>query len=59
LQDEAKEANLPLEKVSFEEILHAQMNESEKRQEKERLRVRFFRERGIAYVPEAVHDEIF
>jgi hypothetical protein len=58
-QDEEKEASLPLEKVSFEEILQEQTFEGEKKQEKERLRTKFFRERGLTYMPDAVQEEMF
>ncbi|CAG0915195.1 unnamed protein product [Notodromas monacha] len=56
--DEEKEANLPLEKVSFEEILQAQTVETEKKLEKERIRTKFFRERGLTYVPDAAQEEM-
>ncbi|CAG0896383.1 unnamed protein product, partial [Darwinula stevensoni] len=45
--DEEKEAHNPLEKVSFSEILEEQRHEQEAKQEKERLRMKFFSERGL------------
>ncbi|CAG0887826.1 unnamed protein product [Cyprideis torosa] len=45
--DEEKEANLPLKKVSAEEILAAQEEELEKKKEKENSRKKFLKERGM------------
>lgn len=45
--DAEREANLPLKQVSVDEILEAQHNEQEAKQEKERLRIRAMKERGL------------
>jgi len=45
--DNDKEANLPLKQVSVDEILEAQHNEQEEKREKDRLRIRIMKERGL------------
>lgn len=59
LQDRDKEFSLPLTEVSVEEILDAQRREHETKQEQEKLLAKALKERGLSYVPDLNHDDMF
>ncbi|GAB6032721.1 SM-like, degradation of cytoplasmic mRNAs and positively regulates transcription initiation [Chamberlinius hualienensis] len=46
--DRDKEADLPLKQVSVDEILESQHNEQEAKQQKDKLRLKAMKERGLA-----------
>ncbi|XP_073997418.1 U6 snRNA-associated Sm-like protein LSm1 [Rhodnius prolixus] len=54
-----KEMNLPLKKVSINDILEAQRREQESKQEQDKLMAKALRERGLNYVPDLSHDDMF
>uniref|UniRef100_A0A069DPD0 U6 snRNA-associated Sm-like protein LSm1 n=1 Tax=Panstrongylus megistus TaxID=65343 RepID=A0A069DPD0_9HEMI len=54
-----KEMNLPLKKVSINDILEAQRREQESKQEQEKLMAKALRERGLNYIPDLSHDDMF
>ncbi|KAK9509402.1 hypothetical protein O3M35_006729 [Rhynocoris fuscipes] len=54
-----KEMNLPLKKVSINDILEAQRREQELKQEQEKLMAKALRERGLSYIPDLSHDDMF
>lgn len=51
--------NLPLKKVSINDILEAQRREQESKQEQDKLMAKALRERGLNYVPDLSHDDMF
>ncbi|XP_049784643.1 U6 snRNA-associated Sm-like protein LSm1 [Schistocerca cancellata] len=57
--DPAKENDLPLNKVSVDDILDSQRREQEARQERERLLAKALKERGLQYIPDLSHDDMF
>ncbi|KAL1116204.1 hypothetical protein AAG570_005699 [Ranatra chinensis] len=54
-----KEYNLPLKEVSVDDILEAQRREHETKQEQERLLAKALKERGLNYIPDLSHDDMF
>lgn len=54
-----KENNLPLKRVSINDILEAQRREKESKQEHEKLLAKALRERGLNYIPDLSHDDMF
>lgn len=54
--DEEKERNTPLREVSLEEILEAQSKHQADKEERDRLRAKAFKERGLSYNVEPVED---
>uniref|UniRef100_A0A023FAS4 U6 snRNA-associated Sm-like protein LSm1 n=1 Tax=Triatoma infestans TaxID=30076 RepID=A0A023FAS4_TRIIF len=54
-----KEMNLPLKKVSINDILEAQRREQELKQEQDKLMAKALRERGLNYIPDLSHDDMF
>ncbi|KAF6199301.1 hypothetical protein GE061_007327 [Apolygus lucorum] len=57
--NQEKEMNLPLKKVSKEDILIAQRREQELKQEQDKLQAKALRERGLNYIPDLSHDDMF
>ncbi|XP_067001018.1 U6 snRNA-associated Sm-like protein LSm1 [Anabrus simplex] len=57
--DRDKEDNIPLQKVSVDDILDAQRREQEAKQEKEKLLAKALKERGLHYIPDLSHDDMF
>ncbi|GLG98268.1 IP05148p [Gryllus bimaculatus] len=57
--DKDKENDLPLKKVSVDDILDAQRREQEAKQEQERLLAKALKERGLHYIPDLSHDDMF
>lgn len=45
--------------MSVEEILDAQRREHETKQEQEKLLAKALKERGLSYVPDLNHDDMF
>jgi hypothetical protein len=58
-QDKDKEGDLPLQQVSVDDILDAQRREQEAKQDQERLLAKALKERGLHYVPDLSHDDMF
>lgn len=54
-----KENNLPLKRVSIDDILEAQRREQESKQEHDKLLAKALRERGLNYIPDLSHDDMF
>lgn len=55
--DPEQEAQSPLKEVSLEEILEAQSRQQADKDEKERIRAKVFKERGLAYTSEVTCDD--
>jgi hypothetical protein len=58
-QDQDKEGDLPLHQVSVDDILDAQRREQEAKQDQERLLAKALKERGLHYMPDLGHDDMF
>ncbi|XP_014272173.1 U6 snRNA-associated Sm-like protein LSm1 [Halyomorpha halys] len=54
-----KENNLPLKRVSIKEIKEAQQKEQESKLEHEKLLAKALKERGLNYIPDLSHDDMF
>ncbi|KAG8038421.1 hypothetical protein G9C98_006117 [Cotesia typhae] len=57
--DRDKERVLPLSEVSVDDILDAQRKEQELKQDQERLMNKALKERGLSYIPDLGHDDMF
>ncbi|KDR19580.1 U6 snRNA-associated Sm-like protein LSm1 [Zootermopsis nevadensis] len=57
--DKDKEGDLPLQQVSVDDILDAQRREQEAKQDQEKLLVKALKERGLHYIPDLSHDDMF
>lgn len=57
--DKNKEGDLPLQQVSVDDILDAQRREQEAKQDQERLLAKALKERGLHYMPDLSHDDMF
>ncbi|XP_012287825.1 U6 snRNA-associated Sm-like protein LSm1 [Orussus abietinus] len=57
--DREKEKDLPLSEVSVDDILDAQRREQELKQDQERLMSKALKERGLSYIPDLGHDDMF
>ncbi|XP_051157322.1 U6 snRNA-associated Sm-like protein LSm1 [Leptopilina boulardi] len=57
--DREKEKDLPLSEVSVDDILDAQRREQEMKQDQERLMNKALKERGLSYIPDLGHDDMF
>lgn len=57
--DRDKEKDLPLSEVSVDDILDAQRREQEMKQDQERLMNKALKERGLSYIPDLGHDDMF
>lgn len=58
-QDREKEKDLALSEVSVDDILDAQRREQELKQDQERLMNKALKERGLSYIPDLGHDDMF
>ena len=54
--DEEKESKSSLKEVSLEEILEAQSKQQAEKEERDRLRAKAFKERGLSYTIEDKED---
>lgn len=59
LQDQEKEDKLPLQEVSVDDILEAQRKEQDTKQDQEKLLAKALKERGLQYIPDMSHDDMF
>lgn len=57
--DKEKEKDLPLTEVSVDDILDAQRREQELKQDQKRLINKALKERGLSYIPDMGHDDMF
>lgn len=57
--DREKEKDLPLTQVSVDDILDAQRREQELMQDQKRLLNKALKERGLSYIPDLGHDDMF
>ncbi|CAD6206825.1 GSCOCG00010089001-RA-CDS [Cotesia congregata] len=57
--DRDKERVLPLSEVSVDDILDAQRKEQDLKQDQERLMNKALKERGLSYIPDLGHDDMF
>ncbi|XP_015186051.1 PREDICTED: U6 snRNA-associated Sm-like protein LSm1 [Polistes dominula] len=57
--DREKERNLPLTEVTVDDILDAQRREQEMKQDQKRLMNKALKERGLSYIPDLGHDDMF
>lgn len=57
--DREKEENLPLTEVSVDDILDVQRREQELKQDQKRLMNKALKERGLSYIPDLGHDDMF
>ncbi|KAF7400919.1 U6 snRNA-associated Sm-like protein LSm1 [Vespula maculifrons] len=57
--DREKEKDLPLTEVSVDDILDAQRREQELKQDQKRLMNKALKERGLSYIPDLGHDDMF
>ncbi|XP_076244975.1 U6 snRNA-associated Sm-like protein LSm1 [Calliopsis andreniformis] len=57
--DREKEKDLPLTEVSVDDILDAQRREQELKQDQKRLINKAIKERGLSYIPDMGHDDMF
>ncbi|KAK0182956.1 hypothetical protein PV327_001036 [Microctonus hyperodae] len=57
--DGEREKDLPLSEVSVDDILDAQRREQELKQDQERLMNKALKERGLSYIPDLGHDDMF
>lgn len=58
-QDRDREKDLSLSEVSVDDILDAQRREQESKQDQSRLHNKALKERGLNYVPDLGHDDMF
>ncbi|CAB0012551.1 unnamed protein product [Nesidiocoris tenuis] len=54
-----KEMNMPLKKVSGNEILKARKKEQEQKTDQDKRMAKALRERGLNYIPDLSHDDMF
>lgn len=59
LQDKDKEKDLPLSEVSVDDILDAQRREQETKSDQEKLMNKALKDRGLSYIPDLGHDDMF
>lgn len=59
MQDEEREAGLPLQEVSVDDILDAQRKEQEQKQEQQKLLSNALKERGLQMMQDLTHDDLF
>ncbi|XP_066598609.1 U6 snRNA-associated Sm-like protein LSm1 [Prorops nasuta] len=57
--DIEKEKDLPLTQVSVDDILDAQRREQELKQDQSRLMNKALKERGLSYIPDLGHDDMY
>ncbi|KAG7200984.1 hypothetical protein KM043_003340 [Ampulex compressa] len=57
--DREKEKDLPLTEVSVDDILDAQRREQELKQDQKRLMNKALKERGLSYIADLGHDDMF
>ncbi|KAJ4445521.1 SM-like, degradation of cytoplasmic mRNAs and positively regulates transcription initiation [Periplaneta americana] len=57
--DKDKGGDLPLQQVSVDDILDAQRREQEAKQDQEKLLAKALKERGLHYIPDLSHDDMF
>lgn len=57
--DREKEKVLPLTQVTVDDILDAQRREQELKQDQKRLMNKALKERGLSYMPDLGHDDMF
>ncbi|XP_063992208.1 U6 snRNA-associated Sm-like protein LSm1 [Diachasmimorpha longicaudata] len=57
--DREREKDLPLSEVSVDDILDAQRREQESKQDQDRLQSKALKERGLSYIPDLGHDDMF
>ncbi|XP_065169692.1 U6 snRNA-associated Sm-like protein LSm1 [Atheta coriaria] len=57
--DEEREAGLPLQEVSVDDILDAQRKEQEQKQEQQKLLSNALKERGLQMMQDLTHDDLF
>ncbi|XP_015127106.1 U6 snRNA-associated Sm-like protein LSm1 [Diachasma alloeum] len=57
--DRDREKDLPLSEVSVDDILDAQRREQESKQDQDRLQSKALKERGLSYIPDLGHDDMF
>ncbi|XP_015512666.1 U6 snRNA-associated Sm-like protein LSm1 [Neodiprion pinetum] len=57
--DGDKEKDLPLSQVPVDDILDAQRREQELKQDQEQLMSKALKERGLSYIPDLGHDDMF
>ncbi|XP_063222202.1 U6 snRNA-associated Sm-like protein LSm1 [Bacillus rossius redtenbacheri] len=57
--DDERDAGSRLVEVSVEDILDAQRREQEARQEREKRLAKALKERGLTYLPDLTHDDLF
>ncbi|XP_011298834.1 U6 snRNA-associated Sm-like protein LSm1 [Fopius arisanus] len=57
--DRDREKDLPLSEVSVDDILDAQRREQESKQDRNRLQSKALKERGLSYIPDLGHDDMF
>lgn len=57
--DTDKEGDLPLQQVSVDDILDAQRREQEAKQDQEKLLAKALKERGLHYIPDLSHDDMY
>ncbi|XP_046750121.1 U6 snRNA-associated Sm-like protein LSm1 [Diprion similis] len=57
--DRDKEKDLPLSQVPVDDILDAQRREQELKQDQEQLMSKALKERGLSYIPDLGHDDMF
>ncbi|XP_034235444.1 U6 snRNA-associated Sm-like protein LSm1 [Thrips palmi] len=57
--DQEKEDKLPLQEVSVDDILEAQRKEQDTKQDQEKLLAKALKERGLQYIPDMSHDDMF
>lgn len=57
--DREKEKDLPLTEVSVDDILDAQRREQELKQDQKRLVNKALKERGLSYIQDMGHDDMF
>lgn len=59
LQDKDKEKDLPLSEVTVDDILDAQRREQELKSDQEKLMNKALKDRGLSYIPDLGHDDMF
>ncbi|CAB0041733.1 unnamed protein product [Trichogramma brassicae] len=57
--DKEKEKNLSLTEVSVDDILDAQRREQESKQDQKKLMSKALKDRGLSYVADLGHDDMF
>ena len=50
---------MPLSEISVDDILDAQRREQELKQDQERLMNKALKDRGLSYIPDLGHDDMF